>query len=40
MGSSVINAGINDLMYYIISGYYGLCLLINWRYMFWMGKPV
>jgi len=35
-----INAGINDLMYYIISGYYGLCLLINWRYMFWMGKPV
>merc|ERR1740123_1581070 len=35
-----INAGVNDLMYYVISGYDGLCMFINWRYCFWLGKPV
>jgi NNP family nitrate/nitrite transporter-like MFS transporter len=33
-----INAGVNDMMYYMISGYYGLCMIITWRYCFWVSK--
>jgi len=33
-----INAGVNDLTYYMISGYYGLCIFITWRYCFWVSK--
>lgn len=33
-----IKLGVNDLMYYLITIYYGVCMLITWRYCFWMGK--
>jgi len=30
-----IEMGVNDLMYYLISGYYAVCAFITWRYCFW-----